>query len=201
MTTTLYCKSTSRAKYLFIVDIRDALLISWHKAHKWLLTKKTWEKTSFALRLLIWADLQNHSEWKEGRGDCEAIHIFGVKYPGCQIIWQVTRASVFTARPSADSKPLRAFGPRPPLHSQIVASNNLQPVVGRKCCATAKSCYIAVRWSSTLLWVCAVQFWWTLCSETRSAETKIHHYMCDTIEPDCCVTHCLEKICFEKVCF
>jgi len=114
MTTTLYCKSTSRAKYLFIVDIRDALLISWHKAHKWLLTKKTWEKTSFALRLLIWADLQNHSEWKEGRGDCEAIHIFGVKYPGCQIIWQVTRASVFTARPSADSKPLRAFGPPAP---------------------------------------------------------------------------------------
>ena len=114
MTTTLYCKSTSRAKYLFIVDIRDALLISWHKAHKWLLTKKTWEKTSFALRLLIWADLQNHSEWKEGRGDWEPIHIFGVKYPGCQIIWQVTRASVFTARPSADSKPLRAFGPPAP---------------------------------------------------------------------------------------
>ena len=114
MTTTLYCKSTSRAKYLFIVDIRDALLISWHKAHKWLLTKKTWEKTSFALRLLIWADLQNHSEWKEGRGDCEAIHIFGVKYPGCQIIWQVTRASVFTAWPSADSKPLRVLAPRPP---------------------------------------------------------------------------------------
>ena len=79
---------------------------------------------------LIWPDLQNHSEWGGGGGISESIHIFGVKYPGCQIIWQVTRASLFTARPSATVKALQAFADRHRLqllHSQIVLGD-LQPL-------------------------------------------------------------------------
>ena len=105
----IYCKvNKPRAKYLVIVDFWDALLISRAQS-----TRMVFDKKSNLDQLnLTWSA---KSQWMGGRrGISESIHIFGVKYPGCQIIWQVTRASVFTARPSADSKPLRAFGPPAP---------------------------------------------------------------------------------------
>ena len=114
----IYCKvNKPRAKYLVIVDFWDALLISRAQSTRMVFDKKS------NLDQLNWPDLQNHSEWGGGGGISESIHIFGVKYPGCQIIWQVTRASLFTARPSATVKALQAFADRHRLkllHSQIV---------------------------------------------------------------------------------
>ena len=121
----IYCKvNKPRAKYLVIVDFWDALLISRAQS-----TRMVFDKKSNLDQLnLTWSA---KSQWMGGRrGISESIHIFGVKYPGCQIIWQVTRASLFTARPSATVKALQAFADRHRLellHSQIVLED-LRPL-------------------------------------------------------------------------